>query len=163
MQTNRVITHSSPSTWEKRRTRWKRAAGKETQREHGGYNRNSWINVVHVIDAHCHKHNTILHLDVRRPPLSQLLQKYHKLEIRDYFNSVSTRQAHLWQISLSLFFWTGFSLYHIYFSRYLFFLLVKTFRQAKTATIAMRVVAWLTAQCVCLAGTLFTTLNRMQE
>lgn len=165
MQTNRVITHSSPSTWERRRTRWERAAGKETQREHGGYNRNSWINVAHIIDARCHKHNTILHLDVRRPPLSQLLQKYHKLQIRDYFNSVFTRQAHLWQISLSLFFWTGFSLYHIYFSRYLFFYWLKLPGKQKqfTTTIAMRVVAWLTAQYVCLAGTLFTTLNWKQE
>ena len=52
-------------------------------------------------------------------------------QIRDYFNSVSTRQAHLLQISLSLYFWTGFTLYHIYFSYYLF-LLVKTSSQAKT-------------------------------
>lgn len=78
VQTNRVITHSSPSTWERRRTRWERAAGKETQWEHGGYNRNSWIDVAHIIETQCHKHNTILHLDVRSPSLSQLLQKYHK-------------------------------------------------------------------------------------
>lgn len=77
IQTNRVITHSSPSTWERRRTRWERAAGKETQRKHRGYNRNTWKNVAHIIDRHCHKHNAILHLDVRRRPLSQLLQKYH--------------------------------------------------------------------------------------
>lgn len=34
VQTNRVITHSSPSTWERRQTRRERAAGKETQRQH---------------------------------------------------------------------------------------------------------------------------------
>lgn len=77
--------------------------------------------------------NTILHLDVRSPSLSQLLQKYHKFQIRDYFNSVFARQAHLWQITLSLSFWTGYIAFFTFICLVIFFfLLVKTSRQAKT-------------------------------